>query len=64
MKFSGAVWVGMENIIVNFHCKQTCMKKVVVSHGMTVWTYVLSKKCCSLVLSQWLCLQCNNTKRF
>jgi len=38
MTCSGFVQVGMENITGNFHCKQICMKKVVVSHGTTVWT--------------------------
>jgi len=38
MKFSGIVRIGIENITVSFHCKQTCMKKVVVSHATTVWT--------------------------
>jgi len=37
MKFSGVLWVDMENI-VSIHCKQTCMKKVAVSHATTVWT--------------------------
>jgi len=62
MKFSGVVWVGMENIIVNVHCKQAWMKKVVVSHGTALRTEVFSKKCCSLGLAWQLGIQCQNTK--
>jgi len=38
MKFSGVVLVDMENIIVNFHCKQISIKKAVVSLAATAWT--------------------------
>jgi len=38
LKFSEIVWVGMENIIVNFHCNQMSAKNIIVCHQTTVRT--------------------------
>jgi len=38
LKFSGIKWVGMENIIIKFHCNQMSTKNVIVRYQTTVRT--------------------------
>jgi len=50
------MWVGMENIIANFHCNQMSTKNVIVCHQTTeehLWKISLQTSLVREKLSHW-----------
>jgi len=58
------MWVGMENITVNFHCNQMSTKKCycVLPNNCSHLTFL--KKFCSLGLARWFSTELRNSERF